>query len=182
MSAASSKRLVVLGVTGSIAAVKSPEIVRQLIDNGYEVRCVLTPGAAQFVSPLALATFSGAPVVQDMFGADAYQMPHLKLADEADVFLIAPLSTSALARLATGEAEDMVTLTYISTKAPTIVAPAMHPPMWEHPATQDNVALLKKRGVIFEGPFVGPLADKSRGEGRMSEPQKIVDAVRKVLG
>lgn len=181
MSAANARRLVVLGVTGSIAAVKAPEIVRLLVDRNCDVRCVLTHGAEQFVSPLALATFSGASVVSDVFGPESFQMPHLKLADAADLLLIAPLSTAVLGKMAAGISDDMVTLTYISTKAPTLVAPAMHPPMWEHPSTQDNVAVLKKRGVYFEGPVMGPLADKSHGEGRMAEPEKIVAAVDRIL-
>ena len=181
MVASAPRRHVVLGVTGSIAAVKAPEIVRLLVDKDVDVSCVMTRGAEQFVSALALATFSGRPVVQDVFGPEAYQLPYLRLADEADLLLIAPLSTTALARMAMGLSQDMVTLTYLATKAPTLVAPAMHPPMWEHPATQDNVALLKKRGVIFEGPFVGPLADRTHGEGRMAEPEKVVAAVEKLL-
>lgn len=172
---------VLLGVSGSIAAVKSPEIVRLLIDKSYDVSCVMTRGASNFVAPLALATFSGKPVHYELFDAESYRMPHLKLAEEADLMLIAPASATILARCAQGLAEDMVSLTYLTTTAPVLMAPAMHPTMWEHPATQANVKILRDRGVVFVGPFVGPLADKTRGEGRMSEPDEIVAAVEKKL-
>ena len=172
---------ITLGVTGSIAAVKAPELVRLLVDKGFEVKCALSEGAEHFVSPLVLATFSRNPVAKAIFDSESYRMPHLKLAEESSVLLIAPTSATVLARCARGLAEDMVSLIYISTTAPVIMAPAMHPTMWEHPATQENVKILRDRGVIFTGPYNGPLADKSHGEGRMSEPMDIVATVEKTL-
>ena len=174
-------RRVLLGISGSIAAVKSPELVRLLVDKGYEVDCVLTKGATQFVTPLALSTFSGHAVVEEMFGDEAWRMPHLKLAEHADVMVIAPATALILGRCATGLTEDMVTLSFLTTTAPVLVAPAMHPTMWEHPATQANVKTLRDRGALFVGPYIGPLADKTQGEGRMSEPAEIVQAVEKIL-
>jgi phosphopantothenoylcysteine decarboxylase/phosphopantothenate--cysteine ligase len=176
-----SDRTIVLGVTGSIAAVKAPEIVRLLRDKNYTVRCVMTKSAAQFTTPLVLSTFSGSPVISDFFGAEAYTMPHLSLASDADLLIVAPLSTTVLARMAQGLAEDMISLTYITTTAPTLVAPAMHNTMWEHPATQANARLLRERGVQFVGPNQGPLADKTRGDGRMAEPEDIVKAAEAIL-
>lgn len=173
-------RRVVLGVTGSIAAVKAPELVRLLLDRDYEVDCFMTEGGKQFAAPLALATFTNRPVVDQMFGDEAWKMPHLR-AENPDVFLIAPATAAAIARCATGIADDIVSLGYLTTTAPVIIAPAMHPSMWEHPATQANVKTLRDRGAIFVGPYVGPLADKSHGEGRMSEPAEIVAAVEKSL-
>lgn len=174
-------RRVVLGISGSIAAVKAPELVRLLIDKGYEVDCFMTESAKHFASPLALATFSGRPVVDSMFGPDAWRMPHLR-AENPDVFLMAPTTATTLARCASGLAEDVVSLAYLTTTAPVVIAPAMHPSMWEHPAMQSNVRILKERGAHFVGPYIGPLADKTHGEGRMTEPAEIVDAVEKLLG
>lgn len=171
---------VVLGITGSIAAVKTPELVRLLLDKGYEVDCFMTRGARQFVSPLALATFCGRAVVDDMFAADAWRMPHLR-AETPDVLLVAPASATMLGRCANGIADDPVSLAYLTTTAPVMMAPAMHPSMWEHPATQANVKTLRDRGVQFIGPYIGPLADKTHGEGRMSEPVEIVSMVEKAL-
>jgi phosphopantothenoylcysteine decarboxylase/phosphopantothenate--cysteine ligase len=174
-------RRVLLGVSGSIAAVKSPELVRLLVDKGFDVDCVLTQGATHFVTPLALGTFSGHPVVDEMFGHEAWRIPHLKLAEQADVMVIAPATALILARCAAGLSQDMVTLSYLTTTAPVLIAPAMHPTMWEHPATQANVKILRERGVTFVGPYIGPLADKTHGEGRMSEPSEILQAVEKAL-
>lgn len=178
---AASGRRVLFGVSGSIAAVKATEIVRQLVDKGFNVQCVLTPGAAEFVSPLALATFSGKPALHEMFAPDAFKLPHITFSEQADVLLIAPATASIIARCAAGLCDDMVSLSYIATKAPVLMAPAMHPSMWEHDATQANVKTLRARGVQFIGPYAGPLADKTRGEGRMSEPEEIVKAVEKIL-
>ena len=172
---------VLLGVSGSVAAVKAPELVRLLIDKSWSVSCVLTPGAEKFVSSLALASFSGEPAHTEVFGEDAYRLPHLRLAEESDVFLVAPASASLLASFAHGLADDMVSLAYLACKIPVLVAPAMHTPMWEHPATRANVAILKERGVHFIGPYQGPLADRTRGEGRMAEPEDIVRVLETVL-
>lgn len=174
-------RGIVVGVSGSIAAVKSPELIRLLVDKNYDVTCVLTPSAEKFVAPLSLSAFSGKPAISSLFGEESYQMPHLKLAGEADLLVVAPASATVLARCARGLAEDMISLLYITTTAPVVFAPAMHPTMWEHPATQENVKILRERGAIFTGPFIGPLADKTRGEGRMSEPADIVQIVEQVL-
>ncbi len=172
---------ILLGVAGSIAAVKATDVVRRLREAGHEVHCVMTPSATQFVSPLSLATFSGHPVHHDMFAADAYQMPHLSLSNEADVMVIVAASASTLARCANGLADDMVSLCYVTTTAPVVIAPAMHDTMWAHPAVQENVKTLKSRGVEFVGPVKGKLADQTQAEGRMSEPDDIVASVGKAL-
>jgi|ERR1044071_2970432 phosphopantothenoylcysteine decarboxylase/phosphopantothenate--cysteine ligase len=172
---------ILLGISGSIAAVKAPELVRLLLDKNYKVRCLLTSGATQFVSPLALSTFTGEKAVSELFGEEAYQLPHLKWASEADIFVVAPASATVLARCAFGLAEDMVSLSYLNVASPVLMAPAMHNTMWEHPATQASVKILKERGVSFVGPYQGPLADQTRGEGRMEEPHEIVKAVETLL-
>ena len=178
---ASSGRRILLGVSGSIAAVKTPELVRLLVDKQFSVQCVLTKGATQFVAPLALATFSGKKVFQDIFEDDAYQLPHIVHTEEADLFVVAPATATLLAEFAMGMAHDMVSLCYVTTRKPVLIAPAMHPSMWEHPATQSNVETLRKRGVHFSGPAMGPMADNTHGDGRMSEPSEIVSAIEKIL-
>ncbi|MFN0117646.1 MAG: flavoprotein [Elusimicrobiota bacterium] len=175
------KARVLLGISASIAAVKTPELVRLFVDHNFEVKCFLTQEATRFVSPLVLSTFSKSAVLSDMFGPDAYQMPHLTCVESSDLLLIAPASAVMLGRCAQGLPEDLVSLAYISTTTPVFMAPAMHNTMWEHPATQANVKVLKDRGVQFLGPYAGPLADKTHGEGRMSEPQEIVEAIEKFL-
>src|SRR5262245_30901770 len=123
---------VVLGISGSIAAVKTPEMVRAIVEANLDVECVLTPEAHRFVAPLALATFCRRPVFAVMFGPQVHEMPHLRLAAEADVFVVAPATASLIAKFATGMSDDFVTLTYLTTQAPTLVVPAMHPTMWTH--------------------------------------------------
>src|SRR5258708_5710244 len=122
-----SGRRILVGASGSIAAVKTPELVRLLVDKEYQVQCLLTHGAKEFVSPLALATFSGNAVLENVFGAEAYRMPHIVHAEKADLMIVAPASAALLARFVTGLADDVVTLCYITTKAPVLIAPAMHP-------------------------------------------------------
>ncbi len=172
---------IVLGISGSIAAVKAPELVRALVEARFDVRCVLTSEASKFVAPTPLAVFSGHPVHQDMFGPDVHEMPHLRLAAEADLLLIAPATAALLGKFANGLADDFVTLIYITTLAPVLVAPAMHPTMWNHPSTQANVATLKKRSVGFVGPHIGQLADNTSGDGRLAEPADIVAAAIALL-
>jgi len=169
---------IIIGVTGSIAAIKIPELVRKLRKEKFRVSCVLTPSAVNFVTPLVLSTLSGEEAVADLFAARTAHLPHLQSADEADLFLIAPASAATLARCAQGLAEDMVSLVYLATKAPVLIAPAMHGTMWEHPATRKNVEILKERGAQFIGPEKGDLADGTAGPGRMSEVDDIIAAVK----
>jgi phosphopantothenoylcysteine decarboxylase/phosphopantothenate--cysteine ligase len=177
----SNGRRVLLGITGSIAAVKTPELVRQLRDRSFQVSVVMTKSAEQFVSTLALSTFCGEKTISDMFDFEFHRMPHLQLSAEADVMVIAPITATILARCVYGLAEDMVTLSFMNTTAPVLMAPAMHTTMWEHPATQLNVKTLKERGVLFVGPYQGPLADYSRGEGRMAEVEEIINSIERLL-
>ncbi|MCG3205278.1 MAG: Coenzyme A biosynthesis bifunctional protein CoaBC [Elusimicrobia bacterium] len=178
---ATSGRRILVGVSGSIAAVKTPELVRLLVDKEFDVQCVMTKGAKEFASSLALATFSSHPVVEDIFGSEAFSLPHIVHSEKADLFVVAPATATLLGRFANGLADDIVSLCYITTRAPVLVAPAMHPSMWEHAAIQANVKTLRDRGVHFVGPTMGPLADKTRGDGRMSEPENIVQAIEKIL-
>lgn len=174
-------RRILVGAAGSIAAVKTPELVRLLVEDGHSVQCVLTRGAQEFVSALALSTFTGNETVTGVFGPDAHKLPHIVHAEQAELMVVAPASAALLAHFATGLADDIVTLCYITTKAPLLIAPAMHPTMWEHPSTQANVKTLRDRGAQFIGPYFGPLADKTHGDGRMSEPEEIAKAAEKIL-
>lgn len=176
---AKSVRRVVLGVTGSIAAYKAPLIVRGLVKKGVEVRCVLTPTAAQFVSPLSLATVSKHPVAQAMFDPALWEMAHLSLASWADLVLIAPATADFIARLAQGRAAGLLDTLVLSTKSPVVVAPAMDAEMWEHPATRANVARIKEYGYRLLGPDKGELASGKIGFGRLVEPDEIVRSVLK---
>ncbi len=169
---------VLLIVTGGIAAYKTPELVRQLIKAGASVRCVMTKGAEQFVTPLTLSSVSGDKVYTDIFSlTDEHEMGHINLSREADVLLVAPATANTLAKMAHGIADDLATTLLLATDKPVIAAPAMNVRMWEHDATQDNVELLKARHVTMIGPDEGDMACGEWGEGRMSEPEDIVRAL-----
>lgn len=167
-------RRIVLGVTGSIAAYKAPEIVRGLVKKGAEVRCVLTPNAAHFVAPLALATVSKNPVAQSLHDPSLWEMAHLSLAGWADLVLVAPATADFLARLAQGRAEGLLDSLVLSTRSTVAVCPAMDAEMWEHPATRANVARVKEFGYRVWGPEKGELASGKVGWGRLIAPDEIV--------
>lgn len=164
---------VVLGVTGSIAAYKAPELVRQLVKAGHEVRCVLTPTAEKFVAPLALAAVSRHRVYTSLHDPELWDMAHLSLADWADVILVAPATADILARLAHGRAEGLLDSMILSRHGRVVVCPAMDAEMWAHPATQANAARLKEYGYELWGPERGELASGKVGVGRLLEPAQI---------
>jgi len=166
---------VLLGVSGGIAAYKAPDLVRRLRDQGAEVRVVMTPAAARFVTPLTFQAVSGHPV-RDSLWDDAAEaaMGHIELARWADLVLVAPATADVLARLAAGMADDLLTTLCLATAAPLCVAPAMNRLMWASAATQDNMARLQGRGVCVLGPAEGPQACGETGAGRMLEPVEIV--------
>lgn len=174
---ASPKRIV-LGVTGGIAAYKAPDLVRRLREHGAEVQVVLTAGAQHFVQPLTFQAVSHLPVRSDLWDREAEMaMGHLELARWADLVLVAPATADALARLAHGQASDLLSTLCLATEAPLAVAPAMNWRMWQHPATQANVATLVARGVRVLGPVAGALAEGESGMGRMMEPSEIAQAI-----
>ncbi|HKJ71751.1 MAG TPA: bifunctional phosphopantothenoylcysteine decarboxylase/phosphopantothenate--cysteine ligase CoaBC [Gammaproteobacteria bacterium] len=173
---------ILLGVTGSVAAYKTPELVRRLRAAGAEVRVVLTAGGAQFVAPLALQSVSGHSVRSALLDpAEESAMDHIALARWADRLLIAPASADCLARLATGRADDLLGAVYLATAAPVLAAPAMNHSMWAHPATQRNAQQAAADGVTLIGPAAGDQACGEEGPGRMSEPDTIVEALRRHL-
>ena len=177
------QRRVLLAVTGGIAAYKAPELVRQLRRAGHEVRCVLTRAGAEFVSPLALQTVSGHAVRQQLFDpSEEGQIDHIALADWAELVLVAPATAHSLARFAHGLADDLVSTLVLATRAPLLLAPAMNVHMWRHAATVANVARLSERGAHWVGPDSGELACGWEGEGRMSDPARIVARVAELFG
>ena len=174
-------RHIALGVTGSISAYKAADLASKLRQAGATVEVVMTPAAAQFVTPLTFQSLTGRAVVLDMFAA-AEAEAHVEVARRADALVIAPASADCMANLASGRTPDMVTLTALATVAPVLVAPAMDSQMWAHPATQANVEMLRARGVTFVGPAEGRLASGRTGAGRLAEPAAIVGALRALLG
>ena len=179
-------KVIVIGVTGSIAAYKSADIVSQLRQRGHEIFVVMTPGAKNFITPLTLQTLSRHSVLHDLSeeGASSessWHPGHIELADQADLLLVAPATASAIARLAHGFADDALGAVALATRAPLLIAPAMNGKMWDHPATQENILRLRQRGAEFIGPASGMLACGYEGAGRLVESSTIVDHVEKLL-
>lgn len=175
----SAKRLkkVVLGITGSIAAYKSAEIVRGLIKDGREVRCVMTEAAAHFVTPLTLAALSRNAVSSNLHDPSLWEMAHLSLASWADLVLVAPATADFMARLASGRAEGLLDGLILSARCPVVVCPALDKEMWEHRATQANASKLREYGYHIWGPQTGLLASGKIGPGRLIEPLEIVNRI-----
>jgi len=176
-------KTIVLGVSGSIAAYKAVEVASRLVQAGAQVDVVMTEAATKLVTPLTFQAITHRPVVTDLFDPQGeLGIDHVALARRANLLLIAPATAHILARMAHGLADDAVTTTFLATKAPVIVAPAMESHMWQHPATQHNVETLRGWGVTVIEPEAGRLASGAVGVGRMAEPPTIVDTVRWVLG
>ncbi len=172
------EKRVLLIVAGGIAAYKSLEVVRRLRERGFAVRCILTQAGGQFITPLSLAALSGDRVYQDLFSlTDESEMGHIRLSREADLIVVAPATANLLARMAIGLADDLATTALLATDKPVLVAPAMNVRMWEHPATQGQLATLRARGVQVVGPAEGDMACGEWGYGRMAEPEEIVAAI-----
>ena len=174
--------VVILGVTGSIAAYKAADIASRLVKENCEVHVVMTEAAERFITPLTLKTLSRNPVVRpsSAHGAD-WKPVHIELADRADLLLIAPATANCVAETALGLAGHPLAEIALATSAPILMAPAMNGHMWLHPATQHNLETLKSRGVQFVGPAEGILACGYEGTGRLSEPAEIVAAALALL-
>lgn len=179
---------VALGVSGGIAAYKAAEIVRLLQERGIRVQVVMTHAAQEFIRPLTFAALSGEKVITDMFGAGAEQpnidsaVEHIAVAQAIDALVVVPATADVLGKFAQGIANDFLTTLYLATTAPVVVAPAMNVNMWNHPATQANLATLRKRGVKIVEPGSGYLACGMTGPGRLAENELIVAAVMEALG
>jgi phosphopantothenoylcysteine decarboxylase/phosphopantothenate--cysteine ligase len=171
---------VLLVVSGSVAAYKALELVRLLRRDGAEVMAVLTAGGARFVTKEALAAITGARVHDDLWAAEA-EIGHIRLARWPDIVAVVPASADLIAKMAQGLTDDLATCVLLATRAKVLVAPAMNPAMWEHPATRANVATLVARGVVVAGPDDGPMAEPESGPGRLLEPPALHAAIRAAL-
>ncbi len=174
-------RPIILGVTGSIAAYKSVGLLRRMIDRGADVTVVMTEQAKRFVGPLTFETLSRHPVPQDLL-VGSREMSHIALGQRAECILVAPATASCLARMAHGLADDLLTSLLLATVKPILVAPAMDATMWAHPATRENVARLKSRGIRVIEPSEGRLASGLEGSGRLADEEDILAALDSVLG
>lgn len=176
------KRILLI-VAGGIAAYKSLELIRRLRERGAGVRCILTKAGAQFVTPLSLQALSEDKVYGELFSlTDESEMGHIQLSRDADLVVVAPASADILAKLANGLADDLATTALLATDKDVLAAPAMNVRMWDHPATQANLAALRQRGVRVVGPDEGPMACGEHGPGRMAEPAAILEAIEDYFG
>ncbi len=171
---------ILLIISGSIAAYKALELARLLRKAGATAHAVLTAGGARFVTKEALAGITGQRVHDDLWAAEA-EIGHIRLARLPDAVVVAPASADLLAKMAHGLADDLASTVLLATRAPVLVAPAMNPAMWDHPATRTNLAALRSRGVAVVGPGVGAMAEPESGPGRLSEPEEIFAAVAALL-
>jgi phosphopantothenoylcysteine decarboxylase / phosphopantothenate---cysteine ligase len=178
---------IVLGVSGGVAAYKAAELVRRLQQERLDVQVVMTQHAQEFVTPLTFAALTGQKVITDMFGSDApanvdSAVEHIAIAQSLDALVVAPATANTLAKMARGMADDFLTTLYLATMAPVIVAPAMNVNMWDHPATQENIEMLRARGVRVVSPDEGYLACGMTGKGRLAGIEPIAQAVLEALG
>ena len=171
---------VVLGVAGGIAAYKAVELLRRLTESGHDVTVVPTSAALQFVGAPTWSALSGKPVAQDVW-QDVHEVPHVRLGQSADLVVVAPATADLLARAAHGLADDLLTNVLLTARCPVLLAPAMHTEMWEHAATQANVATLRSRGVLVLEPAVGRLTGRDSGKGRLPEPAEVFEAALRAL-
>ena len=175
-----SGKRVVLGVTGGIAAYKAVEVCRRLVDAGAHVQPVLTEGAERFVGAVTFSALASEPVRTSLWD-DVDPIPHTRLGQGADLIVVAPATARLLGSYAAGISDDLLTATLLATRSPVLVCPAMHTEMWEHPAVQDNLAVLRRRGVQVVEPTAGRLAGGDVGSGRLAEPADIVVAAERLL-
>ena len=175
---------IVLIVGGGIAAYKCLELIRRARERGISVRAIMTKAAEQFVTPLSVGALSGDRVFTNLFDLDdEREIGHIRLARDSDLIVVAPATADLMAKMAGGHADDLATAVLLATDKPVLIAPAMNPQMWQHPATRRNHALLQSDGVHFVGPNVGEMAERGEaGAGRMAEPAEILAAIQRLLG
>ncbi|WP_432036414.1 bifunctional phosphopantothenoylcysteine decarboxylase/phosphopantothenate--cysteine ligase CoaBC [Streptomyces cucumeris] len=171
---------VVLGVSGGIAAYKACELLRRLTESGHEVRVVPTASALQFVGEATWSALSGRPAKTEVWES-VHEVPHVRIGQSADLVVVAPATADLLAKAAHGLADDLLTNTLLTARCPVVFAPAMHTEMWEHPATRENVATLRRRGALVIEPAVGRLTGVDTGKGRLPDPGQIFEVCRRVL-
>ncbi|MER5735791.1 MULTISPECIES: bifunctional phosphopantothenoylcysteine decarboxylase/phosphopantothenate--cysteine ligase CoaBC [unclassified Streptomyces] len=174
------KPKVVLGVSGGIAAYKACELLRRLTESGHDVRVVPTDSALHFVGAATWSALSGNPVSTEVWET-VHEVPHVRIGQGADLVVVAPATADLLAKAAHGLADDLLTNTLLTARCPVVFAPAMHTEMWEHPATQENVATLRRRGAVVVEPAVGRLTGVDTGKGRLPDPGEIFEVCRRIL-
>lgn len=180
-SSLSGKRILLI-IGGGIAAYKSLLLIRLLNGAGASVRCILTRAGAEFVTPLSVSALSGDKAYIDLFDlTDEHEMGHIELSRDADLLVVAPATADLMARMATGQANDLASTALLATDKPVLCAPAMNVRMWEHPASRRNMAALRQDGVLFVGPEEGDMACGEYGPGRLSEPEDILAAISSVF-
>jgi phosphopantothenoylcysteine decarboxylase/phosphopantothenate--cysteine ligase len=172
---------IVLGVTGGIAAYKSVELLRRLTDAGYYVAPVLTPDATRFVGAVTFSALASEPARTSLYGDATTPIPHTYLGQMADLVVVAPATAHLIARYAMGLADDLLTATLLATRAPVLLCPAMHTEMWEQPSVQENLTILRRRGVLVLEPVTGQLAGGDVGAGRLAEPEAILELVDRIV-
>ncbi|KGM88192.1 Phosphopantothenate-cysteine ligase/Phosphopantothenoylcysteine decarboxylase [Roseovarius mucosus DSM 17069] len=178
----SAKRILLI-IGGGIAAYKTLDLIRRLRERGASVTPVLTRAGAEFVTPLAVSALAGQKVFSDLFDlTDEAEMGHIQLSRSADLIVVAPATADLMAKMATGRADDLASTVLLATDTPVLIAPAMNVRMWEHPATQRNIAVLKGDGITFVGPNAGDMACGEHGPGRMAEVPEILSAIETALG
>ena len=179
---ASKVKKIVLGVTGSIAAYKAGDVIRRLQERSFDVTVIMTKEAEAFITPLTLASLSGKPIHHNFLdGEQAWSMPHIRLAQEADALLIVPATANVIGKLANGLADDVLTCVAITTKAPILIAAAMNDEMFQNKIVQENCRRLEKFGVVFIEPVKGKLACGTTGVGHLADVEDIIKAVEKIL-
>jgi phosphopantothenoylcysteine decarboxylase/phosphopantothenate--cysteine ligase, prokaryotic len=175
-------RHILLGITGSIAAYKAAMLIRLLVKEGAEVKVIMTPMAKHFITPLTVATLSKNPILVDFYNPENGDWnSHISLGIWTDLYIIAPASANTIAKMASGIADNLLLTSYLSSRAPVMVAPAMDMDMFIHPSTQQNIDILRRRGVEIIEPASGELASGLDGKGRMEEPENIVAYIKKIL-
>lgn len=174
------KPKVVLGVSGGIAAYKACELLRRLTESGHDVRVVPTAASLNFVGEATWAALSGNPASTEVWES-VHEVPHVRIGQGADLVVVAPATADMLAKAAHGLADDLLTNTLLTARCPVVFAPAMHTEMWEHPATRENVATLRRRGAVVIEPAVGRLTGKDTGKGRLPDPEEIFEVCARVL-
>ncbi len=173
---------ILLIISGSIAAYKSLDLIRRLQEHDIAVRCILTKGGAQFITPLSVASLSNNPVYEELFSLkDEAEMGHIRLSREADLVVVAPASADLIAKMANGQTDDLASATLLAANKKILVAPAMNTQMWQHPATQRNLSHIREDGAIIIEPGAGLLACGETGSGRMAEVETILAAISKHL-
>jgi phosphopantothenoylcysteine decarboxylase/phosphopantothenate--cysteine ligase len=172
---------ILLAIGGGIAAYKSAFLCSRLVQDGFDLRAAMTSAATKFIGPATLAALSGKPVASDGLSREYPLGAHIELADNLQLMIVAPATANLIAKFASGVADDLVSTLYLQVECPVLLAPAMSAPMWSKPSLQRNVAQLQQDGCHFVGPDSGWLSCRAQGEGRMSDPEKIIEAAKRLM-